>query len=903
MVESRRSVWTDAVVSATALAMTLLVGAPFAAGSNTTRKAAVRASTGSLPTRDLGMARRLGSPAGPGPIGSIELNVDGFDDGENASVFTFGGDTVYKAGFGNRFTLTANQTPFALKQAAAFLIETIDGVGFEPGQEVSITVLVDATSSGDINDAVVVRNDTFTLGGLGFIAFEFPEPVIVQQGDIYIIFTDLNDDADDTPIPILLLENGGVGDGRAYTTLSTPGTPNPTIQSGYFRFADLATPILGNCIVRGFGDPALPTDTVTGGGEPVDAGLPTPTGLSVVGSSSDALTWTAPALPPPPTPVVQPEAEPNDSPGTAQDVGPNAVVNGSASSTDGGSPGGFGTDDVEDWFAFTLSETRSVDIDLTGFGGTDFDLLLYDAAGPFTSNEAIAVSGGGVGEEEHISIAVLPAGSYRVAVTAFGDLVPAPTNYTLSIVASKKVNRYNVYRGASADFTPSASTFFGSIPGGDTAFTVLEGSPGAYYRVTAVVGTAQSTGSNAANAGPDTAPPLVTCPPTIVVPAAPGQCSAQVNYPMPAVSDNLPGATVACLPPSGNTLAVGTTPVLCVATDVAGNTSQCSFALVVADTQAPSVACPSDITVVVPTSSGLVVTYATPAAADNCPGAATVCVPPSGSFFAFGTTAVTCTATDASGNASACGFTVSVRRPIDSIGVYVAETSTYFLRNSNSPGAADYAYGYGAPGFGLIAVTGDWDSSGTDTPGVFYPANRTFFLKNTHEPGGADIRFRFTTSATTVVPVTGDWNGDGIDTTGLYVPSTKQFQFRNANTAGSATLSFTFNPGTGSFQPIIGDWDGNGTDTTGLYKASNGTFFLRNANSTGGADVIFAFGPSGGIPISGDWNGDGITTIGVYVPATGTFYLRNSNSAGAADLVIAYGPVGVIPLAGDWDNQ
>jgi HYR domain-containing protein len=49
-----------------------------------------------------------------------------------------------------------------------------------------------------------------------------------------------------------------------------------------------------------------------------------------------------------------------------------------------------------------------------------------------------------------------------------------------------------------------------------------------------------------------------------------------------------------------------------------------------------------------------------PTVADNCPGLTAACVPPSGSTFGFGTTPVTCTGTDGSGNTSMCSSSVTV---------------------------------------------------------------------------------------------------------------------------------------------------------------------------------------------------------------------------------------------------
>src|SRR5262249_28599561 len=57
--------------------------------------------------------------------------------------------------------------------------------------------------------------------------------------------------------------------------------------------------------------------------------------------------------------------------------------------------------------------------------------------------------------------------------------------------------------------------------------------------------------------------------------------------------------------------------------------------------------------------TNVAVTFA-PVVTDNCPGATFVCSPPSGSNLPLGTTAITCTATDTSGNTATCGFKVTV---------------------------------------------------------------------------------------------------------------------------------------------------------------------------------------------------------------------------------------------------
>jgi len=81
----------------------------------------------------------------------------------------------------------------------------------------------------------------------------------------------------------------------------------------------------------------------------------------------------------------------------------------------------------------------------------------------------------------------------------------------------------------------------------------------------------------------DTQPPTITCPANIFVAAAascPPATSRTVNYTVTA-SDNCPGVTVVCTPPSGSIFPVGTTTVTCIATDASGNTATCTFTVTV----------------------------------------------------------------------------------------------------------------------------------------------------------------------------------------------------------------------------------------------------------------------------------------------------------------------------------
>jgi hypothetical protein len=101
--------------------------------------------------------------------------------------------------------------------------------------------------------------------------------------------------------------------------------------------------------------------------------------------------------------------------------------------------------------------------------------------------------------------------------------------------------------------------------------------------------------------------------------------------------------------------------VTCSATDAAGNTGSASFNVTVVDTTPPAITTPGNI-VTGPTSiSGATVTYSGQSALDIVDGTLpATCTPPSGSLFGFGTTTVTCTASDAAGNTGSGTFTITV---------------------------------------------------------------------------------------------------------------------------------------------------------------------------------------------------------------------------------------------------
>jgi fibronectin type 3 domain-containing protein len=139
-----------------------------------------------------------------------------------------------------------------------------------------------------------------------------------------------------------------------------------------------------------------------------------------------------------------------------------------------------------------------------------------------------------------------------------------------------------------------------------------------------------------------------------------------VTFNATATDDEDGPVTVLCTPPSGSVFPVGTTTVTCKASDSSGNFSQTTFKVTVhddtqGDTSPPLITVPADMAVPATSASGAVVNFTT-SALDAVDGARpTTNTPASGSVFPIGSTVVTTTASDTSGNTGSKTFTVTVQ--------------------------------------------------------------------------------------------------------------------------------------------------------------------------------------------------------------------------------------------------
>ena len=168
------------------------------------------------------------------------------------------------------------------------------------------------------------------------------------------------------------------------------------------------------------------------------------------------------------------------------------------------------------------------------------------------------------------------------------------------------------------------------------------------------------------NVGDSTDPDL-TLPGTIVAEAT-GPSGAVVTYTVGVTDSVDPSPHVSCAPASGAIFPLGTTTVICNASDSANNASSGSFNVVVRDTTDPDLTLPGTIVAEATGPSGTSVSWTAPTADDSVSGnLAVTCSPASGSTFPLGTTSVTCNASDAAGNTSAGSFNVIVRDTTDPV--------------------------------------------------------------------------------------------------------------------------------------------------------------------------------------------------------------------------------------------
>ena len=186
----------------------------------------------------------------------------------------------------------------------------------------------------------------------------------------------------------------------------------------------------------------------------------------------------------------------------------------------------------------------------------------------------------------------------------------------------------------------------------------------------------------------------------------------------------------------------------------------------------------------------------------------------------------------------------------------VVRGNLWYLRNSNAPGVADIVFAFGrATDFPIVGDwNGDGiDSPGVTrttfgiatasetSASVCGPGFTTWYLRNSNSPGVADETFVYHCPSDVIV---GDWDGDRDDTPGAR-PIGSNFWALNNDLDGVADVTFSY--GRASDFPIAGDWDGDEQESVGVVRGN--TWFLKNENTSGPGDVSFSYGTATDIPL------------------------------------------------------
>ncbi|HPT21159.1 MAG TPA: HYR domain-containing protein [Bacteroidales bacterium] len=224
-----------------------------------------------------------------------------------------------------------------------------------------------------------------------------------------------------------------------------------------------------------------------------------------------------------------------------------------------------------------------------------------------------------------------------------------------------------------------------------------------------------------------TAPVINGCPDDITVNSNPGNCGAMVTWTIPDVTDNCGLPNVVSSHNPDEFFASGTTTVTYTATDNCGNSTTCSFNIVVIDNESPAITCPANISQIEDAGfSYATVNVPDATISDNCSvsnltwamtGATTDVSPSTGinqvgtHVFNTGITTVTYIVSDVAGNSATCNFTVTVNPPLTLAGSITSQNNVSCFGTATGSFIVTGSGGYAPYDYSLDAVT--YQASGT----------------------------------------------------------------------------------------------------------------------------------------------------------------------------------------------
>jgi hypothetical protein len=257
-----------------------------------------------------------------------------------------------------------------------------------------------------------------------------------------------------------------------------------------------------------------------------------------------------------------------------------------------------------------------------------------------------------------ISVMPLQASAAMLAPANFSVTENLDGSVTGSWDGVVDADKYDMQASTDADFSPVFATYTVNAPTISATTDIL--TPGDwFFRVRGkTVGSHAVTGawSDSQNAvileeetePVDDVPPVLHLPADMVLEAT-GPDGAVASFVATADDEAPLNPLVSCTPAPGSTFALGVTPVECSATDTAGNTAEGSFTVTVVDTTAPTISpLETTVNVLVGAPSSVLVAPSVSDVVDTDPELTN----DAPLAFGAGTTDVTWTATDFSGNIS-----------------------------------------------------------------------------------------------------------------------------------------------------------------------------------------------------------------------------------------------------------
>jgi hypothetical protein len=410
----------------------------------------------------------------------------------------------------------------------------------------------------------------------------------------------------------------------------------------------------------------------------------------------------------------------------------------------------------------TLPGPITVEGDRVGGADVSFTVTANDAEDGVLTPTCDHASGFfGLGDTT-VSCSVTDSGGLT-ATGSFHVVVRDTTPPTLANVPGDVSAVTNVPTGMAVSYpSPTASDIVDASP-----TVVCSPASGSNFAVgdTPVTCTATDQSGNATSASFNVhvhlnAPPVMSLPADMRVEGN-QTGGANVTYNVAATDAEDGTLTPTCDHASGSFFALGSTPVSCSVGDSNGLTTTGSFAITVVDTTAPTLSnVPAGVTVGTNDPAGAAVSYTAPTATDAVdPNPTIVCSPLSGSTFPVGNTTVTCTATDASGNASTATFLVSVQLNTAPVLTLPAPMTV----EGNRTGGANVTY----TATGSDAEDGPLTPSCDHASGSFFALGDTTVNCTVTDSNGrtASGSFRVTVRDTTPPQLTGMPSGLNLTTT------------------------------------------------------------------------------------------------------------------------------------------